>query len=416
MKILLSTAMMVLVLCLPLVSPAADLSGRSRTYLLYRETLDNKKLMPIYEYLDFKAENVAQENISLHFGGWLRYDLKSAPSGTRSESALQYGYLSYRAARANTSVDLGRLFVYEGAATAQVDGIHARTDLVGGLSAAAFGGIPVKVELNGRSGDSVYGGRVGQATNFSRIGLSYLKEKDDHSDFRKEEGVDLWLRPFSVIELLGTSSYNAITREWMQHAYHLTLTPLDRFVLATDLNRIVYKDFFKASTTSVFKLQAGVIDPNERMSSVGETASYTIGKATLSLNYTAYTYDIAGNAKAYGAQADFIGSSAGAGLGLQRMNGDTDPLQYTSYRVYASTRAGNADVTVDALAISYDVPINSVKNAYSASLAGGYAMTPRAKVIADIEYSHNPFYDQDVRGMVQLVYKFDSAAGPKGGK
>ena len=98
------------------------------------------------------------------------------------------------------------------------------------------------------------------------------------------------------------------------------------------------------------------------------------------------------------------------------MNGDVDKLCYTDYRVYVYKKFGVMDITADALAISYDTEINGIKTGYSASLAGGYAMTDRAKIKADVEYGHNPFYDRDVRGMVQFVYNFGTVPGTKGGK
>ena len=63
MKILYSAALLALVLCLPLVSPAADLSGQSRTYLLSRQATDGTKLMPLFEYLDFRADDVAMNDL-----------------------------------------------------------------------------------------------------------------------------------------------------------------------------------------------------------------------------------------------------------------------------------------------------------------------------------------------------------------
>jgi len=426
MRILLSTAMMVLALCLPRVSPAADLSGQSRTYLLSRQAADGTKLMPLFEYLDFRADDTAVNDLSFHVGGWLGYESKEEVFGSKSTGDMQYGYLSYRPKQSNARVDLGRSFVNEGAAMVQLDGLHARTDLIAGFNAAVFGGIPVvasnptatfsEFDFNSRMGDSVYGGRLGHSTDYTRIGVSTLREKDNNVDFRKEESVDLWLRPISAVELTGTSSYNALTREWMQHTYHLTLIPFSSFTLGTDANSIIYKDYFQASTASVFKLTTGTIDPNERMKNIGETASYAVGRATLSLNYTAYTYDIAGNAKNYGAQLAFAAAGGGAGLAAHRMNGDVDKLRYTDFRVYAYKNFGVVDITADALAITYDTTINGIKTGYSATLAGGYAVTDRAKVKADVEYGHNPFYDRDIRGLVQFAYNFGTLPGAKGGK
>ena len=98
------------------------------------------------------------------------------------------------------------------------------------------------------------------------------------------------------------------------------------------------------------------------------------------------------------------------------MDGQTDNLRYYEYRAYAYKNFKKTDLAVDLLTVTYDTEINSVKNAYSASLAGGYSLTPALKVGADIEYSKNPFFDKDVRGLVKLVYNFDYVPAARGRK
>ena len=106
----------------------------------------------------------------------------------------------------------------------------------------------------------------------------------------------------------------------------------------------------------------------------------------------------------------------GAGLSVHRMDGQTDDLKYYEYRLYGYKRFEKIDFTVDLLTVAYDLEINGIKNAYSASLAGGYALSAKARLAADVEYAKDPFFDKDVRGLVKFVYNFDIEPGTKGRK
>lgn len=98
------------------------------------------------------------------------------------------------------------------------------------------------------------------------------------------------------------------------------------------------------------------------------------------------------------------------------MNGQTANLRYNEFRLYGLRTFGSwADLTADLFNVAYFQEINGVKNALSASLACGYALSTRARLAADIEYSKNPFFDKDVRGLVKLVYNFDIVPSPKRG-
>jgi hypothetical protein len=407
-----------LVLLLPVAAAAIDFTGQSRTYLQSREAADGSNLMPLYEFLSFKADDLGGRNVSFHFGGWLRYDLRDENLGKKKNSDLQYAYLSVRKERSNAFLNLGRLYVHEGVASEQIDGAYARTDLRGGFGAAAFGGKPVETNFDNGSDDSVYGGRVSHGVqNLYRIGLSYLKEKNARTDFREEKGVDLWFRPGSKVELLGHSFYNALTSGWMQHAYFLTLGPFDRLRFTVEATQTSYGDYFKNATTNAFKFDPAIIDPNETLTTTGGEMAYTTkGNTTWSLDYKKYSYDIAGSADYYGGKLTYGAKTGCSGLGLHRMDGQTNTLKYDEARGYAYKKFGKADITADIFIVLYDTAVNGVKNAYAAVLAGGYALTDRAKLAADVEYARNPFFDKDVRGLVKLVYDFDFASGSKGGK
>lgn len=421
-----AAAFAVLAFLIPFSSAyALDVSGRSRTYLLSREAVDSSDILPFFEFLDFRAEDIGARNISFHFGGWLRYDLRhdSAP-GKDKNSDLQYAYLRIRGERADAALDLGRILVNEGVASEQLDGAYARTALLAGFTVAAFGGTPVETSFDDRSGDSVYGGRISHgAGDVYRIGFSFLKEKNGRAgdngkelsrDFRKEEGLDIWLRPIGKVELLGSAFYNAITRNRMYQTVFVTFGPFDGVRLTGHAMNVNYGDYFTSSTTTAFKFDPTIIDPAIEMTLAGGEASYSFLGITLSGDYKKYSYRSTdplapdpGDADHFGGRLDWsVPKKGGMGVSYHRMDGETDQLRYNEYRGYASRRFGAFDITADYLVVRYDTAVNGVKTAYTTVLAGGWDMTKTLRLAVDTEYGHNPFYDKEVRGLVKLVYNF----------
>ena len=404
---------------LPVTASAVDVTGTSRTYLTSREQADGTRLLPGYEYLNFQIQDLGSDTISAHFGGWAGYDFKEKTG----DNDLQYGYLSYKSKTANTIINLGRVMVFEGVAAERVDGVYARTDLMANFGISAFGGNPVETgaplgDVAASSGNnSIYGARLTHQTpGLYAIGVSYLKEERNGEDFRKEEGVDLWLHPMNKVDLAGRSNYNAITKEWMENTYNLVLGPFDRLRFTTEASWINYKDYFFGTTLSAFTFQPGILDPNEKVRILGENVVYALtNKFGISADYKAYSYNIAGNAKYYGGNFRYTGASGGAGLSLHRMDGDADRLKYDEYRVYGYSKLGKIDVSLDVIDVKYDSAINGVSNAYSVSLAAGYDLTDRLKVGADVEYAKNPDFNRDVRAFLKAIYQFDVGTGARKG-
>jgi hypothetical protein len=427
---LVAAAMLLLSLFIPAVLPAASLTGNSNTYLLSRESAGGDKLMPIYEYLDFNVQNLGKESISFHFGGWLGYDLQDDSFGNNKNkgSDLQYGYLSYRTKEHNAVVNLGRVMVFEGVAAERVDGIYARTDLMKGFAISAFGGAPVETNDSSLGNSTIYGGRIShQYEGLYTIGLSYLNETKDNNEtqnpqstdntWRREGGIDLWVRPMNKVELTGRSSYNFQTTGWMEHSYYLMFGPFDKLRVNAEATWINYADYFASTTSSAFKLTpGGPLDPNEKVSILGPEVFYAINENWgISADYKSYSYDIAGSASYYGFKATYrTPKSYNAGLSIHKMDGENDRLKYDEYRVYASKKIEKIDVAIDLLDVKYKEPINDVTNAYSATIAAGYELRHNLKLGVDVEYSKNPDFDKDVRVFAKLVYGFDLGSGSHG--
>jgi hypothetical protein len=405
-----AAAVLLLSLLIPRSSAALSLSGDSSTYAQSRETSDQKKILGGYEYLDIAVQNIGDETISFHTGGWLRYDLQEAEDpGKRSDSDLQYSYLSFKRTTGNTVVNLGRVMVFEGVAAERVDGMYARTDLLGGFGVSGFAGSPVETELVETSGNNViYGGRLSQGGELYRIGVSALKEEKNSQDYRLEQGVDLWVHPLEKVDVTGRSSYNGLTEGWMEHAYALLLGPFAGLRLDTTASWINYDDYFYRTTTRAFTLQTGLVEPHEKLRILGEEASYALtDTVTVAADYKNFDYDIAGAADYYGGKLRYtVTDSGGAGVSFHRMDGETGRLRYNEYRIYGYKKLGRCDVTADVLDIAYANPINGVNDSLSAVLAGQYALSDALKLGADFEYSKNPDFDKDIRAFFKVLYHF----------
>jgi hypothetical protein len=392
----------------PVSAAAYDISGQSRTYILTRELADGTRLTPLYEYLDLRLTGTADEPFSFSAGGWYRYDLQGDDLfRDKTTGDLQYAYLTLRTKNANAALSLGRVVVTEGAAVSQLDGAYGRTDLRGGFTIAAFGGVPVEAAGDTRGGDSVYGGRLSHSVSgISVLGASYLKEKNDSQDAREEAGVDLWLRPFSRLEVAGVSSYNAGTDHWSRHNYSVSLGPFSFVRLNLEGSKTWYREYFTAATLNAFTFPS--IDPNEVVTSLGGSAVLTFSPVSIIARYTEYGYEIeTGSANQAGVTVAYAGQRGGAGASYARTDGTADRYRYDQQRIYGYRKISRADVALDVVHVDYEQAINAVDEAWSGSLALGYAFTPKARLVVDGSYAENPDYDHDLRGMAKFIYAFD---------
>jgi hypothetical protein len=406
--------MILLSLLYPLAASALDVSGQSRTYLFSRQTVESERLMPFYEYLDFRADGGDKGAVSFNFGGWYRYDFRSESIDGRSNADLQYAYLSFRQKTGNAALNLGRVRVFEGVSSDLVDGVYGRTDLMGGFGIAIYGGSPVATDFDDRRGDTIYGGRLYQGIpGVYVIGASFLDEKNNSSDFRREAGVDVWFRPIKGLEAQGMSSYNDLTSAWMQHNYYLTIGPVGPVRLIGEYSKVSYKDYFTGTVFSAFtfttNLAAGTgVNPDETLTTNGGALEFAVTRSiTVIADYKSFDYTIAGNADYYGGKFFYAGSTFGVGGGAHRMDGASAALRYDEQNLYVWTKISKADISIQGIHVAYDQAINGVTDAYNASATLGYSFTPSTRAVADIEYSKNPDFDSDVRGMLSFVYLFD---------
>ncbi|MBI5141143.1 MAG: hypothetical protein HZA20_02980 [Nitrospirae bacterium] len=398
-----------LLMLFPAVTPsyAASVNGESRTYVQTRETVGGGKVAPLYEYLDLNIEEMAGQKLSFHAGGWFRVDLADDSGDKRSEGDLRYGYLNFRSDDANAMVDAGRILVHDGIASEIIDGIHATADLKAGFGVSAFAG-----DIIESGGELIYGGRIShKAEKLYTVGVSFLQGKNDKTGDREEMGIDLSLRPADKVSILGQSSYNSETSGWMEHSYFLNVGGLGSLKLRGEVSLIDYANYFQAASINAFAPKTGSgsgIDTEETLLTTGVELEYPVNEnVTVSVDYKNYEYDRAGTVNRYGAKFAYVkDSDVLAGASAHRMNGYEKDNRYNEIRAYCFSKSGKLDKTIDALAVIYDEKVSGVKTAYSLTAAAGYALSERAKASADFEYSHNPYYDKEVKGFLKFIYKF----------
>lgn len=400
-------------------------SGQSDTILRMGQTIDKNNLYPAYEYLRFSLVSAEKDgsSISFNFGGWGRVDLGDKSSPDRyTDKDLQYGYLSYRGAKNNFTANAGRQFVVEGVAAQRLDGLYLRNDFAAGFAGAAYVGAPVVTEPNIKADDIVFGGRITHSVNkYYTVGISAIKSKDNGNDYREEEGIDLWLHPVKEIDITGRSSYNSVTDGWMEHDYTVSYNPLDSLSISANVSNINYKDYFYKVTTNALLLNNGInrgtIDPNEVVLSVGGVVAYKpLANLSISGDYKSYNYDIAKTADYYGGKVSYaLADSFAAGLSIHRMDGKTARLKYDEYRLYASKKIGHLDLAADYITIIYDKNSNHlVNNAVTIVGSAGYEFSESLKLGADVDYSHNQDFRNEVRGLIKLTYLFDKKFAAEG--
>ena len=402
-----------LFLIAPAIASDYTLSGESRTIVRMRTTTDDKDLFPLYEYLNMSLSKKLEDgaSLSMHLGAWGRVDLADKTTSEYTDSDLQYGFLSYRGAKNNSVINLGRQFVVEGVAAEKLDGLYVRNDFIGGITTAAFVGAPVASETDSGVANLVYGARISHSIpKYYSIGLSFLKnEQDTGAQYREEEGIDLWFHPINQVDVVGRSSYNSITNDWMEHAYTLTITPAEPVRITAGVSAINYRDYMHTITTNALRPTNFTINPNTSLITSNFGISYrALKNLTIAADYKNYDYDTENNSDYYGGKVDFSLQDFVAGAAFHHMYGNTDRLRYYETRLYALKKMKQLEMSADLTNVRYEERINGVRNSLSVTGSVGYEIKENLKLGANVEYSENPDFDNELRGLVKLTYAFDN--------
>jgi len=396
---------------------ATDISLESRTYLPARGTDGGNTHALLYEYLSLDARDLVQSGLYVRAGGWGRTDLADETFERKTNGELQYAFLGWRAPRLNAEGRLGRIALTSGVARNEVfDGALLGSDLPLGFDVTLFGGVPVETDDDGRSKDSIYGGRLSQGrSGLYRIGASYLSEEDGGSATRQEAGVDLEYTPHLLVALAGSSLYNARDDAWSRHDYRLAVGPFaQRVKLTAGWTSTDYQHYFYQPMNVVFKLAPST---EEKLDTISGGVEITLGGGlTLLGEYTAYSYDKAASAQAFGGSLAWAGDGMSAGAGYRQMHGDADEDRYQQVHANVGKAFGALSVALGAEYLAYEAEINGEKTATTGRATLGDALSSALEVTASAEYGVTPEYKREVTGLLAAVWRYDATIKKGGAK
>lgn len=414
--------LLTLLIGLPTAAMAADFQVKSDTLFRFfeRETAGQgeRRAAPAYEYLQVDFGTAAEPGLSFHAYGWGRLDLANDDyfkDDTAGE--LLYGYLEYRRKEANFNARLGRQQIFDGVGNETVDGLRLSSDLGRYFSAALYAGQPAALDSeSGRSGDSIYGGRLGhRLAGWYDIGLSY-KEVDNDSDLAERMmGVDLGLYLPKGIILSGFSAYNLETDGWGEHSYEVRFRLAD-VDLRPYFQQFRYEDQFGtgANGAAPFRFLA---ETGEEVTVLGADATWRGGESwDFGAKVKAYDFDRRDETSQYyallatwhGDERCSVGGEAGV------MDGDAARDDYLLLRAYAYWNKLPPKLPVSFLSgelvwVNYREDIYNEDTSLFLSLGTGRRFLDDAlEVKLSGDYSSDPYFDDDVRGMLTVSYLFGS--------
>jgi len=411
---------LVLVTCAPLIAAAAELKVQSdtlfRAFSRNTSTETDAAVMPTYEYLQVDLENPDSPGLAFHLYGWGRADLADNDYFKDSTAGeLLYGYLEYSQKQARFNARLGRQYVFEGVANESLDGLRLSSDLGKYFSGSVYAGQQVALaSVNGRSGDSIYGGRlVNHMAGLYDLGLSYKKIRNDSEDAEEVTGFDMSVYLPHNVNLYGSSSFNLLTDSWAEHSYELTAS-VGPVSIRPYFQRFQYEDYFGtgANSANPFRFLA---DSNEQLVVLGSDLTLKVNEAwTLVGKGKNYDYQkLNDSSQYYAAQATWSGeehSQIGAEIGF--MVGDTAQNDYYLVRIFTYwdqlTETCPVDfISSDLVYVGYDQSIYGEDSSLFLSLGTGKKfMDDALELKLSADYSNDPYFDQDLRGMLTASYRF----------
>lgn len=410
------------VLVLGLVGPgmvsAAEVHIQSDTLLrsFERDTTsgNNQLVTPGYEYLQLDMGALRSRGLSFHFYGWGRADLANNNFySDQTAGEILSGYLEYTKPFSNFVARLGRQHIFEGVANEAVDGLWLNSDLGKHNAATVYVGQPAALDsTNGRTGDLIYGGRIAHSGNDYTAGLSYKLIKNDSDTVEEMAGIDYAVYLPGGVGLFGNSVYNLNTKGFSEHSIEARLRVSD-IDLRPHFELFQYEDYFGTgeNARNPFRLLAQSqdqlivygIDATWRRSDTwgygGKVRMYHSDNRDTATYLSLLTNWYGEGMNQVGGEVGYLaGNATGNDFVLVRLYGYWDRLP---------VKIPLGFLSADLLYTLYDKAIYGEDSSLFLSLGGGWTLRQNLSLKVSADYSQDPYFNDDLRGMVSLSYRFD---------
>jgi hypothetical protein len=227
-------------------------------------------------------------------------------------------------------------------------------------------------------------------------------------------GVDVSAFLPANLSLYGFSKYNKETEDWAEHSYELRV-PVGAVLIKPYYQHFSYEDYFDIGANAVNPFR-GLALSDEELTAYGADVLWQLDDAwTLGGKVKVFDYDELDTAETYSLLATWQGDNLtqyGAEIGHTAAD-DTAGNDYTLVRLYGYCDA-MADrfwldfFSADMLLVYYDEEIYGEDSSLFVSLAGGKRfMDDALSITLSGDYSQDPYFDDDLRGMVTMSYAYD---------
>lgn len=409
----------------PVILPpaqAAEYRVSSETFLHVFErdtsTGTEELVSPAYQYLGMDVSDLPLEGLSFHAYGWGRHDLST--SGfyeDDSDGELLYAYVDYTTQDSPVSARLGRQYIFSGVTSEAVDGLWLKTDLNRYLSISGYAGQPVGLSsTDSRSGDSIYGGRATVHGSEYEAGLSYKIMENDGLTIEDQLGFDLSIALPMNIDFYGRSIQNLETEEWAEHTYELNITS-GSLRVRPFFEYYSFPDYFDTGAVAInpFSILA---QSDEEITTIGADLSWKQSESLdIGTKLKTYSYDQNQSSNFMSVFCTWHSDEAeltqvGAEVGY--MMGDAAANDYLLLRIYTymdelGDRLWLDFVSADLVYAMYDQSIYGKDTSLVASAGVGKSfMDDQLTIRLSGDFSQDPYFDDDVRGLLRITYAFDS--------
>jgi hypothetical protein len=385
-------------------------------------------LVPFYEYLTVRADNLGVKGLSVEFAGWGVIDFGDRFDPTHAARIPQYtdawnhqgvggdimvGTITYRGLNDRLELRLGRQFMFMGAPySTDFDGLSVRYKLPYSLDVAVYGGAatPRDATAGRDSENGVFGGRVGWSQlDRGGLGVSFLEELTDDGDLvRQQLGLDGFVLLPKHVDLAGTALWDLVEGTFEEAMVTAAWLPLPRLKLAVDYTYLVPSAIIpKTSIFSVFSdatyqdLGLDVyyrLTPELRLSAQARGRFYSEGNNGVLLGV--------GGRYLLGHRLREV-----VGLDFERLTTKDTDLRNSGYyqvRAYGSVEpVTRLLLTADLFYFHFDNAVyngNTVRDAGSVNATASYRINDRMDALVSLIANFNPASQEEIILLGRFVW------------
>lgn len=258
MRVMKFLAILMALVCVPLLSHAAEVKVTSSTqYLWYTDLLavdKDKSQQDVAEYLRVNVTKLDKEgNLNIYAYGRAT---KQVSTSQDLQGRLYYFYLDYRdAIKEHLDLRAGRTYVNAAAVSGTIDGLYLDFKNLGPMGVTLFGGRNVIFDDKrdtGTRGDALTGMSVYFDTiKNTHVEVSYGRKYADTDVARENLGLDFSTTPIANANFYGRLKYDTISESYGEMLFGAKVSPLKDLVLRAEYYES-YPTFDIASIYTIF--------------------------------------------------------------------------------------------------------------------------------------------------------------------